>query len=313
MFKLLYAGLIAVFAGSLIFVGAREGLFSSANRSGLTADFKLVSEIPINGRTKQDENNPKAATAKQKTAEIIPVVKSSGQVGVAKVVEPAPNPIPAPVFAPVVPTKVVLPSPSIESSPQPNPAPNPVFSPVPPTQIVLPEPPPVQEPTPAPVADPTPNPIPDPDPEPTPTPDPEPAPAPTPEPAPEPIRIEIYAIQTGTTVGGANDEFVKLYNPTNSEIDLGGWALKKTSSTGSFSNLVSVAAFTGKIAARGYFLVAHSGYNGLDPVDLRYSANSNNLSYVNNAVILYAADESVMDNVSWGDPGIPKDVIWTRE
>ena len=103
---------------------------------------------------------------------------------------------------------------------------------------------------------------------------------------------------------------MKLYNPTNSEIDLADWALKKKSSTGTFANLVSYGAFSGKISAKSYFVIAHANYSGSLSVNLRYSANSNNLAYTNNSVVLYAADGSVMDEVSWAE--IPKDIIWTR-
>lgn len=150
----------------------------------------------------------------------------------------------------------------------------------------------------------------------------EPAPEPPPPPAlpspeasegeahSEPVVVQIVEIQTGTTAGGAEDEYVKLYNPTNTEIDLAGYALKKKSSTGTISNLVSAGAFTGKIAAKGYFIVAHQNYGGINTVNLVYSANSNNLAYTNNSVVLYDTNGAVMDEISWTE--IPKDIIWTR-
>ena len=163
-------------------------------------------------------------------------------------------------------------------------------------------------------------------PEPVPTPEPEsviyaePAPQLQPpaasEPEPpvvsqaEPVKVLIFEIQAGTEVGGTEDEFIKLYNPTDKEIDLSGWALKKKTSSGSSQNLVSSGAFSGKIAAKGHFVIAHENYKGVLLVNLTYSANSNNLSYTNNSAVLYGSDGSVMDEVSWAE--IAKDQVWQR-
>ncbi len=37
----------------------------------------------------------------------------------------------------------------------------------------------------------------------------------------------------------ANDEFIELYNPTAEEIDLEGWDIKKKTTTGTGSNIVT--------------------------------------------------------------------------
>ncbi len=286
MLKLLYAGLVAVFTGALIFVGARAGLFSNTNHAGLTADLQLASEIPINKTTNDGQLATKPTTKQVDNGE-----KPPAKPVVAKIVTPAPVVSPTPAFAPVSPTKVVLPVPEPQpasesaSASQPIPEPTPAPEPIPPP---IPEPPPITAPVPVP--------------------EPVPVPAPTLESSPEPIRVEIYAIQTGTTAVGSKDEFVKLYNPTNSDIDLAGWVLDEVSSTGSSSHLVSSGAFTGKIVAHGYFVVANAAYQGSH--DLLYSANSNDLSYTNNAAVLYASNGLVMDSVSWTD--LPKDTIWTR-
>lgn len=286
MAKILYWGVASVFSGVLIFVSVQQGLFTDSGKSGLTASFQLVSEIPI-----------EKATAPIKAS---PPIKRV----VAKAVAPLPAPAPSPISAPMPSTKVVLPI----SVPVPSPAPTPVPAPQP---TPAPAPSLAPEPAPAPAPLPTPTPAPTPVPEPTPDPLPSPTPTPSPAPAPEPIRVEIYYIQTGTTAGGADDEFVKLYNPTNSEIDMDGWGLKQKTSTGNFNNLVSSQSFAGKIAAHGHFLIASRDYQGSEGGDLVYST-SNGLAYKNNSVVLYAVDGLMMDEISWGDPGIPKDTIWTR-
>lgn len=296
MSKLFYFGLVTIAVGSIAFVSIKTGVLSTAYNSGLTADFKLVTEIPING----DKDN-KVPTSKATS-------KKAGVVSAAVIL------VPPTKIAPLAPNPAIQPPPAGGSAPVVAPATYVAVAPVP-------QPPPVGGPVPAPTPEPTPDStLPTSSGVGTPTDSvgaaPEPAPAPTPEPtppppAPEPIRVEISAIQTGTTAGGSKDEFVKLYNPTNSEIDLAGWVLDKKASTGNLSHLVSSGAFSGKIAAHGYFVIANAAYSGSK--DLVYSANSNDLSYTDNSAVLYYSDGSVMDVISWGDPGIPKDTIWTRE
>ena len=57
-------------------------------------------------------------------------------------------------------------------------------------------------------------------------------------------------------------EFVELYNPSNTDVNLTDWYLqRKTSGGSSWSTYVSNNLFSGKtIPANGYFLIARSGY-----------------------------------------------------
>jgi len=97
--------------------------------------------------------------------------------------------------------------------------------------------------------------------------------------------------------GVARDEFVELYNPTNSAIDLDGWRLTRKTSAGSESNLVS--SLTGIIPAKGFFLITHPDNNIVEP-DLMYSATSNSIS-ANNTVLLYSdASLTLVDKVGMG-------------
>lgn len=125
------------------------------------------------------------------------------------------------------------------------------------------------------------------------------------QPAPTPsLKILISEIQAGTEANGAEDEFVELYNPNDQAVDLAGWALKKKTSTGTESNLVSSGSFAGTIAPKSFFLISHANYQGAKPKDLTYSANSNNLAYTSNSVVLYDANGNAIDEASWTD--IPK-------
>lgn len=98
-----------------------------------------------------------------------------------------------------------------------------------------------------------------------------------------------HIIISQVQISGATttDEFVELFNPTGSDVDLAGWRLTRKTQSGSQSNLV--ASLSGTIPAGGYFLIAHSlaGYDGLVTPDTFYSAQSNNISS-NNTVLLYS-------------------------
>ncbi|WP_223748714.1 lamin tail domain-containing protein [Myxococcus sp. XM-1-1-1] len=61
--------------------------------------------------------------------------------------------------------------------------------------------------------------------------------------------------------GGANDEFVELFNPTTSPVDLSGWKLQYKSATG--TTYLSFTLPAGSvIQPRGFFLVTHPDYAG---------------------------------------------------
>jgi competence ComEA-like helix-hairpin-helix protein len=104
----------------------------------------------------------------------------------------------------------------------------------------------------------------------------------------------------------ASDEFIELYNPNDSVIDLTGFALKKKTSSGNESNLVSSGSFTGTIPALGYFLITPQSnddgtekYMGLAVSDLRYSGKSYSVAS-NNTVLLYASNGDLQDKVGFG-------------
>lgn len=76
--------------------------------------------------------------------------------------------------------------------------------------------------------------------------------------------------------GGANDEFVELYNPTSAAVSLGGWKLQYMSATGSSYGNKATLPQGASIAPRGYFLIAGSGYTGTVAPD--YSLGLSSLS-----------------------------------
>jgi hypothetical protein len=68
--------------------------------------------------------------------------------------------------------------------------------------------------------------------------------------------------------GGADDEFIELYNPTDAEVDLGSWKLQyKGATSAAYSGSYTLPTGT-KIAPRGYLLVGSGSYVGSTPKDL---------------------------------------------
>lgn len=110
-------------------------------------------------------------------------------------------------------------------------------------------------------------------------------------------------------VGGqtAKDEFIELYNPNDFDVDLGGFALKKKTASGTESNLVSSGAFNGTIAGLGYFLIVPRANDDGTPnymesatPDLYYSGKSYSIA-TSNTVLLYDKNNNLFDKVGWGE------------
>lgn len=117
-------------------------------------------------------------------------------------------------------------------------------------------------------------------------------------------KILINEIQTSGVT--AKDEFIELYNPNNVDVALGGFSLKKKTSTGTESNLVSSPAFSGVIEASGFFLIAPQknsdgteNYTGSATPDLRYSGATFSVAN-NNTILLYNKDDILLDKVGFG-------------
>lgn len=102
-------------------------------------------------------------------------------------------------------------------------------------------------------------------------------------------------------IGGdtATDEFVELYNPTDTGIDLSGWRLSRLTSGGTAGNLLT--SFPGIIIPPGgYYLVTHpTGYDGAVTADAVYST-ANSIA-ADNTIILYSdAGLNIADKLGLG-------------
>jgi len=95
----------------------------------------------------------------------------------------------------------------------------------------------------------------------------------------------------------ANDEFIELYNPTNSAVVMSGWRLSRKTDSGTLANLVN--PLNGTIPANGYFLIAHPDSIYSSQADIVYSTSS----YISNnhTVVLYTDNGiTIEDKVAFG-------------
>ncbi len=130
-------------------------------------------------------------------------------------------------------------------------------------------------------------------------PSPPPSPSPSPTPSSSPPRVLLAEIMPRSQTS-ANDAFIVLYNAGGQDADLSGWTIKKKSSTGSESDLVTASHLNGKTVAAGrYFLLANDGgYTGTAAPDAVW-AHSNTLASAKNAVTVYDKNGTAADTASW--------------
>ncbi|MBI3443367.1 lamin tail domain-containing protein [Candidatus Woesebacteria bacterium] len=122
--------------------------------------------------------------------------------------------------------------------------------------------------------------------------------------------IVISEVQiSGDGANPSDDEFVELYNPTDSDVVMSGWKLTRKNSSGTSANLVS--NLNGTIPAHRYFLIVDgNGYNGSVTVDTTYSAPSNALTN-NYTVLLFDDTSTLVDKVGFGTATDPENTVFS--
>ncbi len=127
---------------------------------------------------------------------------------------------------------------------------------------------------------------------------------------PAAMKILVSEVMVGSSAS-SDDEFIEIYNYGTEAADLTGWSIKKKTSSGAESSLVSASRLNGKVVPTGkYLLITHEGgYAGAVAGDVTWPA-SYALAYTNNSITIYNASGVVVDQVVWTD--IPKDKSYGR-
>lgn len=118
---------------------------------------------------------------------------------------------------------------------------------------------------------------------------------------------------SGGNGGGAaaTDEFIELYNPTNADVNIGGWLVQYRSATGpSYSGTVTIPSGT-VIRAHGYFLLGGGNYSGPVARDLGYSFDVSSSTTAGGHVrigpgLTTAVNDVAVDKVAWGTGNSPE-------
>ncbi|NNB99013.1 hypothetical protein HJC10_33220 [Corallococcus exiguus] len=115
---------------------------------------------------------------------------------------------------------------------------------------------------------------------------------------------------SGTT--GDNDEFVELYNPTNAEVNIGGWKLQyKKAVDGTYTGSYTLPT-TARIAAHGFFLIARDTYQGTVTPDAKWgtgismAAGGGHVRIGPNSLTAALADPNVVDKLGYGTGDNPE-------
>lgn len=144
---------------------------------------------------------------------------------------------------------------------------------------------------------------------PTATPTPSPTPTPTlpitPTPTPNQIanHIVISEVQINGGPGNTTKDFIELYNPTSSPIDLNGYRLvKRTGNSSSDDTIKSWTAST-LIPAYGFYLWA-SNDNNTYPTSIGADTSTTSTIGSSNSIALRQGQENtgtIIDSLSWND------------
>ncbi|URZ04254.1 DNA/RNA non-specific endonuclease [Clostridium felsineum] len=116
---------------------------------------------------------------------------------------------------------------------------------------------------------------------------------------------EIYG-GGGNSGSSYKNDFIEIYNPTSSTVDLSGWSVQYASASGSFNNITNLS---GSIDAHKYFLIKEaSGIGGTVDLPNADATGDINLSATNGKVALAKdttsvsgpEDSNVVDFVGYG-------------
>ncbi|MBI3274056.1 MAG: lamin tail domain-containing protein [Candidatus Colwellbacteria bacterium] len=115
-----------------------------------------------------------------------------------------------------------------------------------------------------------------------------------------PSKILISEIQITGGTGKTENDFIELYNPNSTQVNLNGYRLVKRTKTGISDTSIKSWTTDVYIPANGYYLWANSGYTDIPATsDVVTTATVSN---DNGVAIRYGAEDTgaVIDSVAWG-------------
>lgn len=117
-------------------------------------------------------------------------------------------------------------------------------------------------------------------------------------------QVVVNEVQTGGS-GGNTDEWVELYNPCTTVVNLAGCKLAYRSATNATpTDTSTIAPLNLTIAANGYLLIANSGYSGSATPDIKPFAGSG-LADTGGGVGLRDSAGALVDSMGWGSASNP--------
>lgn len=117
-----------------------------------------------------------------------------------------------------------------------------------------------------------------------------------------PLISEVYG-GGGNSRAAFSHDFVELFNPTDTEVDLSGWSVEYYSASG---NLGNATELSGKIPAGGYFLIQQNPGNNTDLPSLPTpdAIGTANMSGSQGSVKLIDATSTEVDLIGWGEAAL---------
>ena len=121
--------------------------------------------------------------------------------------------------------------------------------------------------------------------------------------SPQPIGDDIVRKLLDAAIrgpNGGNDEFIELFNPCTSPVDLSNWALIYRSAMGVSDVTVAQLANGQRIAANGYLLIAGPAYVGSGAAAPDQVYNAGRLAAAGGGLELRDVVPAAVDSVGWG-------------
>ncbi len=109
--------------------------------------------------------------------------------------------------------------------------------------------------------------------------------------------VVISEIQLTGGSGKTVNDFIEIWNPSSSEVDLSGWKLRKRTKSGSESS-IRVFPDGSKILGNGFFLWANSDNDFANSINADVSSTAS-ISGDSSVALLNSNDE-IIDSVAWG-------------